>query len=73
MFTITAGIGGVFVLFGKLFICILATLISYYIIEHVEGQNIISIWNPLLVVAVFSYLCGTMFMSVWGMGADTLL
>jgi len=40
MFTITAGIGGVFVLFGKIFICVLATLISYYIIEHVEGQNI---------------------------------
>lgn len=73
MFAIAAGIGEIFVFIGKLFITLFTVLCCFYLIDNYEGGNVHFIYGPLFIIGAIAYITGTMFMSVWGMGADTIL
>jgi len=74
-YSVLYGITGVFVLFGKVFISALTALAAYLAITKWSkfSENISSPLIPTLVVLVFAYGIGNVFMTVYGMAAETIL
>ena len=74
-FGIAHGISIIFVFVGKLFITAIPTLIGYIIITQVDdiSSKVSSPISLCICFAVISYAIGALFMSVWGMAAETIL
>merc|ERR1719454_1840071 len=79
LFAIASGIGEIFIFLGRAFIIVATTVAMYYAMttDAVTGENVSNkldnIYGPLFMIVAISYITGTMFMSVWGMAADTIL
>jgi len=78
LFAIANGIGAIFIFLGRAFIIVATTVAMYYAMTtEVSGSNISkeldNIYGPLFMIVAIAYITGTMFMSVWGMAADTIL
>jgi choline transporter-like protein 2/4/5 len=74
-FGVVSGIGSIFVLFGKVFIASITALGAFLVITRVErfSEEIYSPFFPTLVVFIFAYGVGAIFMTVYGLAADTIL
>jgi len=74
-YSVLYGITGIFVLFGKVFISALTALGAYLVITKVEKfkEEVYSPVIPTLVVLVFAYGIGNVFMTVYGMASETIL
>jgi len=68
-------LGKIFVFFGQLFISAAATIIGYVIISYDDTykDNIFSPAIPTVMFFIISFVIGSIFMSIFGMAADTLL
>jgi len=73
LFAITGGLGSIFIFFGRCFITAVTVLAAYFILDHQFKDKLNSIYYPLILILIIAYCTGTMFMSVWGMGADAIL
>jgi len=45
----------------------------YYAISAYFEDKVTLIYAPLFVIAIITFIIGTMFMTVWGMAADSIL
>jgi hypothetical protein len=74
-FGILAGIGSIFVMFGKVFVAAITALIGFLVITKWDKFNdgLYSPFIPTAVIFIFAYVIGAMFMTVYGMAADTIL
>jgi len=70
-----AGIGGVFRFLGKVFISLITVYICFYILDTYEPwkTTVNSVFLPLVVIFIISWIIGVIFMSVYGMAIDTVL
>lgn len=78
LFAIANGIGSIFIFLGRAFI-VLATMVVMYqaLTTDMTGSDISkeldNPYGPLFMILAISWITGNMFMSVWGMAADTIL
>ncbi len=74
-YAITHGVGSLIMFFGKLFISLTCTFIGYILITeiHYFAENLYSPFMPTLMFFIISYVVSSLFMDVFGTGADTLL
>jgi len=74
-FGIVTLLGDVFIFIGKLFICILATLIGYLIITKCSpySTTIYSATLPTVAFFIMSYCVAELFMLVYGMAINAIL
>jgi len=72
---VVSSIGSVFVLFGKIFVASLTALAAFLVITNWDtySEQIYSPFIPTLVVFIFAYAVGAVFMTVYGLAADTIL
>jgi len=72
---VVSGIGSIFVLFGKVFIAAITALIAFLVITKWDrfSTQIYSPFIPTLVVFIFAYAVGAVFMTVYGLAADAIL
>jgi len=70
-----ATIGSIFILFGKIFIASITALAAFlYVTKGSQYEN--KLYNPfipVLLVFVFAYAVGAVFMTVYGLAADAIL
>lgn len=73
--TIIAGLGGAFMLVGKLTIAFGTTFACYEIFEQTpEYRDHMSSYNlSLFIIFVIAWVIATLFMSVYGMAIDAVL
>ncbi|KAL4476085.1 hypothetical protein ABPG74_009818 [Tetrahymena malaccensis] len=74
-FSITQGIGRIFVFFGKFFITFFSAIMGYLIITNMTtySEKIYSAGVPTFLFVVIAFCISSVFMSIYGMAADTLL
>lgn len=72
-FVIVDGIGGKIELIGKLVVCVVSTLIGFYLVTKFELFKLDYPVLPTIMCFVISLLIGLVFFTTYGMGADTLL
>jgi len=74
-YSVLYGIAGVFVLFGKVFISALTGLAAFLVITRWDkfSSQLYSPVIPTLIVLVFAYAIGNVFLTVYGMAAETIL
>jgi hypothetical protein len=72
---VVSSIGGVFVLFGKIFVAAITALIGFLVLTNWDrySSQIYSPFIPVLVMFIFAYVVGAVFMTVYGLAADTIL
>lgn len=72
---VVSSIGGVFVLFGKIFIAAITALIAFLVLTNWDrySSQIYSPFIPTLLVFIFAYAVGAVFMTVYGLAADAIL
>jgi hypothetical protein len=72
---VVSSIGGIFVLFGKVFIAAITALIAFLVLTNWDrySAQIYSPFIPTLVIFIFAYAVGAVFMTVYGLAADTIL
>jgi hypothetical protein len=71
---VVTSLGGIFVLFGKIFIASLTALAGFLVITNWDKFNqIYSPFIPTIIIFVFAYVVGACFMTVYGLAADTIL
>lgn len=68
-------IGHIFIFIGQTFIIGLTVFICYLIFDNTEyyEENMFSMIVPLVFVGVFAYLISTIFMTIHGIAAETIL
>lgn len=69
------GLGGAFIGIGKLFIIVVDVIICYEILISVEPykSELTSAFLPCILIFFIGYAIATIFMSVYGMGIDSIL
>jgi len=74
-FSIVGGISSIFVLFGKVFVASTTALAGFLVITNMDrfDQTIYSPFIPTLCIFMFAYVIGAVFMTVYGLAADTIL
>lgn len=74
-FGVVNGIGTIFILFGKVFVASLTALAAFLVITRWDkySDKIYSPFFPTVVVFIFAYGIAAVFMSVYGLAADTIL
>jgi hypothetical protein len=74
-FGVVAGIGAVFIAFGKIFIGAITALGAFLVITKWDkySEDIYSPFFPTLLVFIGAYGIGAIFMTVYGLAADTIL
>jgi len=74
-FGMVAGIGGIFVFFGKVFVAAITALIGFFVITKWTrfSDNLYSPFIPTALMFIFAYCIGAIFMTVYGLAADTIL
>jgi len=74
-YSVLYGIAGIFVLFGKVCIAALTGLAAFLVITRWEkfSAQLYSPIIPILIVLVFAYAVGNVFLTVYGMAAETIL
>jgi len=72
---VVSSIGGIFVFFGKIFIAAITALIAFLVLTNWDrySENIYSPFIPTLVIFIFAYVVGAVFMTVYGLAADAIL
>ncbi len=65
--------GALLILFGKLFVCASTSLLFYIIISSRFRHDLYSSLLPMIFVIYASYNAGSIFMSIYGTSADTIL
>jgi len=72
---VVASIGGIFVLFGKIFVAGITALGAFYTITSLDtfSTQIYSPFIPTIVIFIFAYVIGAVFMTIYGLAADTIL
>jgi len=72
---VVTSLGGIFVLFGKIFIASLTALAGFFTITKWSkfSDELYSPFIPTLFMFVFAYVVGACFMTVYGLAADTIL
>jgi len=74
LFAIAGGMADIFVFLGKMFIGAGTSILMYFGMKaHFKENEVENPFGPLVVIALISYLTGSMFMGVWGMAVDTIL
>lgn len=73
LFAISHGVCESWVWFGRSFIISVTTLCGWILIHQEHGENLKSIWAPITIIFIISWVVGSMFMSIWGIGADAIL
>jgi choline transporter-like protein 2/4/5 len=58
---------------GKLFVCMLTTLVAFFVFTRYDNQNLADYMLPLIVISILSYAIAVSFFSIFDMAADTLL
>lgn len=74
-FGVVNGIGVIFILFGKIFVAAITALISFIVITKWDkySEKIYSPFFPTLVIFIFAYGIGAIFMTIYGLAADAIL
>jgi hypothetical protein len=74
-FGLVAGIGGIFVFFGKVFVASITALTGFLVITKWDkfSTSLYSPFVPTIVMFIFAYVIGAIFMTVYGLAADTIL
>ena len=74
-FMVISGLGGIFMLLGKMTIASLSTFLGYILIENWPSikDRLESQIAPLVVIFLISYVVGAVFISVYSISADTIL
>lgn len=74
-FGVLATIGNIFIFIGRLFIAGITGLICYIVLikDSYYKENLFSPILPTVFCTLIGYFIGTFFMSVYGMGVDTIL
>ena len=74
-FTITSGLGSIFIYLGKISITIMNSCVAYAILVTWPSlkKEINSPVFPLIAIFILSYLIASLFMSIFGVAATTLL
>lgn len=74
-FTVAGGIGEMFIVLGRIFICALTGIIGYLIITNTPSiaNNLDSPVAPTIVMTIIGYAVGSIFMSVYGAVSDAIL
>jgi len=74
-FGVVSSIGGIFIFFGKIAIASGSTLIGYIIIDNYSGykNDVYSPLIPSICIFVTSYAIAAVFLSIYGLAADTIL
>jgi len=74
-FGLVSGIGGIFVFFGKVFVAAITALIGFLVITKWSrySDSLYSPFIPTILMFVFAYCIGAIFMTVYGLAADTIL
>lgn len=74
-FGVTQGIGALMILFGKIFIASMATLIGYIIIQNAAAykDSVESPLFPSLCIFIIAWTIGALFLQVFGLASDTIL
>lgn len=72
---VVSSIGSIFVLFGKVFIAAITALIAFLVLTNWDrySEQIYSPFIPTLMVFIFAYAVGAVFMTVYGLAADAIL
>ena len=70
-FGFVEGIADCFMFIAKFFIAVLTTLISFFILRVMVKVN--SVYAPLFVVFLFSYIVAGIFINIFDTGANTIL
>jgi len=72
---VVTSIGSVFVFFGKIFIASVTALGAFLVVTKWSkySDSLYSPLVPTIVVFVFSYVIGAVYMTVYGLAADTIL
>ena len=73
LFAIAAGIGSMFIAFGRVFICTATVAAMYFALQDQYPTELNSPYGPLILIAIIAWVTGSMFMSVWGMATDSIL
>eukprot|EP01016_Furgasonia_blochmanni_P020306 TRINITY_DN2265_c0_g1_i5.p1 TRINITY_DN2265_c0_g1~~TRINITY_DN2265_c0_g1_i5.p1 ORF type:complete len:326 (+),score=45.08 TRINITY_DN2265_c0_g1_i5:1108-2085(+) len=74
-FGIVTGLGNLYILLGKIFVCVSATVAGFLMITRSKQfeDKISSPVGLTICFAVVSYTVGALFMSVWAMASETIL
>jgi len=74
-FGVVHGIGTIFILFGKVFVASITALGAFLVITRWDeySEKIYSPFFPTLVIFIFAYGIGALFMTVYGLAADAIL
>jgi len=74
-FGIVAGIGSIFVFFGKIFIAAITALAGFIAVTKWDhfSKELYSPFIPVIIIFVFAYAIGAVFMTIYGLAADTIL
>lgn len=74
-FMAISGLGGIFMLLGKMTIASVNTFIGYLIMSNWPSikERLESEIAPLIVIFMISYLVGAVFISVYSISTDTIL
>jgi len=72
---VVTSIGSVFVLFGKVFIASITALGAFFTLTYWPrfSTQIYSPFIPTVIIFMFAYVVGAVFMTVYGLAADTIL
>jgi len=72
---VVTSIGGIFVLFGKIFIAALTALGAYLVLDNWSyfSEKIYTPLIPTIIIFVIAYAIGAIFMTVYGLASDTIL
>jgi choline transporter-like protein 2/4/5 len=74
-FGVVGGIGSIFVLFGKVFVASITSLIGFLVITKWDrfSDELYSPFIPTFIMFVFAYAIGAVFMTVYGLASDAIL
>lgn len=74
-FGLVHGLSEIFMFMGKMLVTVGTALLSYFILIYLEyyADNLYSPFSPVIVILFLSYAVSLMFMSIYGLGADTLV
>lgn len=72
-FSVVSNIGGLFIMFGRLFLCFFTAMLGYAILTNKRYANISSPIPSTIVFGIIGFCVGGNFMTVYGIVADAVL